>query len=434
MKKNSKEFKAMVDGLKATTQLLDVIGAFATSKEVDVQMNSLVNWAGRWEQRLSELKSEQENTLLDLIPFDIKEAKRAVNDLMFLVREYSHAHLDNTDGCMRLIEKAETILQHLTDIEDFLYKTGSDMKLSNSIYNNMLQRFQKDEWGSVKTGLVARTKRAIKMGRGIGQEDEYILNKELDGLKANYVNGNSSKAVKRLYQTFLEFKESPVRIIVEYREVLTEDDISNFFNFVYSYGAIYSHIKTLPLLEPLTGDDAKLFTSKSAKTYFEVMLPIIVLYGEIESLAHYGILLMAMGDLGLAQLDNKPYAQMKNYLTEKLPEEDLLQKSDQEMIALTVRNAQNNPFCELEQGVVIGTKFKPTQIEKYQDVYWRCFTLLSQGGRIMPKDIKLASYLTKPHPLIDFDSIMDDLVPGYRWRIDFYRSVLRGKSLLFDRI
>lgn len=431
MTKNSTTFRAMVDGMRATTQLLEVIGAFATSDEVGVQMNSLVNWAGRWEQLLSELKARQQNTLLNLVPFDIKEAKRAVNDLMFQVREYSHAHQDNTDGCMRFIEKAATIAQHLTDIEAFLYKTGSDMKLSYTIYNNMLQRFQKEEWVTVRASLVARIKRAFNMGRGIGQEDEYILHKELDSLKANYMNGHISKALSRLYQTYLDFKESPARIIVEYRDELTEDDISNFFTFVYSYGAIYSHIKTLPLLEPLTGDNAKLFTSKTAEKYFETMLHIIFIKGEIESLAHYGILLMALGDLELAQLDNKPYAQMKNYLTEKLPEEELLQKSDQEMIALTVRNAQNKPFCELEKGVVEGTKFKPTQIEKYQDVYWRCFTLLSQGGRIMPKDIKLASYLTKPHPLIDFDRIMEDLDPGHRWWINFYRSVLRGKSMLF---
>ena len=45
MTKNSTTFRAMVDGMRATTQLLEVIGAFATSDEVGVQMNSLVNWA-----------------------------------------------------------------------------------------------------------------------------------------------------------------------------------------------------------------------------------------------------------------------------------------------------------------------------------------------------------------------------------------------------
>ena len=474
--KDKKEFKALFASMEATAQLFAGVGEYASSTEIGGMMSNLVIGTRRLESRLAELEKRQKETLLNITPFDLKEAKKIVHDLEYQVDEALSIDVsekpeekqidweevikeENTSLGFALSDSNEefervrwylmtntkenykkfkyhshAITEHLEYLAKHLQDTEKDSKLSRSVYNLMIERYRQEEWGLERSSLVYRIKKAVLNGREQNHTDQYTLNQELDSLKASYLNGTSSVALKKLYYTVTLGKNTQVDEITKHRDELTEDDITYYFAFFFNYYTLKNHIETLPLLEPLTGEYEKLFTGLIAEQYVSLIMPLIETYGELDKLSHYGMLMMALIDFDYVKFDknNKPYIQLKKYVSEKLPNEPLLQGSDQEMIRVAVKNAKGKKFCELEYGEVEGTDYKKSQIANLQDRYWRCFTLLSQGGQILPKERQLAAYLTKPHPEIGFEAIVNNMPdPQYRYWVDFYRSVLRGETLMF---
>ena len=91
----------------------------------------------------------------------------------------------------------------------------------------------------------------------------------------------------------------------------------------------------------------------------------------------------------------------------------------------------DNSFCELEWGNVGNTQFTEDNIQEYQDVYWRCFTILNQRGLRMPNEIKVASYLKNPHPDLRMNVVMDNYTQDQLTRLYFLRSTIRRETLVF---
>lgn len=470
--KDKKEFKALFASMEATAQLFAGVGEYASSTEIGGMMSNLVIGTRRLESRLAELEKRQKETLLNITPFDLKEAKKIVHDLEYQVDEALSIDIsekpeekqidweevikeENTSLGFALSDSNEEfervrwflmknirenykkfrylckdINQHLDYIGKHFKETEKDRELSGDIYNQMLNRYLQTEWQLERSSLISSVKKSVAEEKKSNFDEKHTLRNELGQLRSAFVHGNPSTAQRILYRTVIA-ATNPIKVIVEYRDELTEDDLINYFTFHFGFNMLRAHYNTLPLLEPLTGEYAKLFTCKPAHNYVNIMLPIIDVYVELEELAHYGILMMVLADLDLVVMKNKPYKLMKKYFTANLPNQKILQNSDQEMIRITVSNANGKKFCELERGEVEGTDYKPSTINKYQDIYWRCFTLLSQGGQILPKNIQLATYLTQPHPKIHLSNIMDCLENRHRYWVDFYRSVLRGETLMF---
>lgn len=465
----------MFESIKAFGKLFSSNKRLATSTEIGAMMTSLVPNIRRLEQRLENLVERQIMTLLNIIPFDITEAKKTIRDLMYYVDDALNIDLleypeeekkdwmeviktenkldafamsDATEEfektrwyLMRNIKSnykkigsiAKEINQHFDDLEYHLDKTKTDLKIRERTYMSMITQYEKDEWGSEFNSLLDDVNDAILLGRENKQTEEYVLETKLAELKSEYKRGCSNNILKRLYRATTTQKESPIEIIVDNREELTDNDISNFFTFHYSFWSLKNHINTISLMQPLDEEDKDLFVSTVNKEYVELVMPLINRYVGIDQPYHLGILFLALEDFGLVDKKRR-FAKYKRFLLGKLTNEAHLNIEDTDMISVTVGDAKDTQFCELEYGEVEGTKFSARKIKLYQDMYHRIFTILSMGGRYVPKGMKLAQYLHDPSPDISLSTIGEEQGHSLWGTLKFYHSVFKGETLLFQRM
>jgi hypothetical protein len=262
----------------------------------------------------------------------------------------------------------------------------------------------------------------------------------IDVLRAKLVNMRQKRLdsympahVRRLYDSVVTADCPTYVAIVEGRKELTEDDITDFFSFLYRYSLLKNHIDSVHLLKPVTGDYDKLFTSWAAKKYVTLLSPALMMLGGIQEKGHFAILLMVLRDLGLSPKESTPYLQMKNYANEINEKDDaLLFGTDHSIFSKTVGQVGDTSFCKLEQGDAGDSKFEVEKLKEYQTVYHRCLTILNYFGLRRPEEMKSAAYLKESNPTIEVLSDYMSIYPeGVRMRLSFLCSVLRRETLVF---
>lgn len=328
-------------------------------------------------------------------------------------------------------KRLEQIEELLEELKTLLGNIDNDEKLQREIYYIMLDDYRKNEWPLEFNEFIEQINKIV----GKRKNKLELLKDQLVKLVTIYMDSSKVPAIKKLYGSVTNTKLMPFEIIRKKRKALTKEDISDYFNFLHKYRTLKDHIDSIPLLEKLGDQYKSLFVNKAAKAYMDLLRPAIWLYCEIQEKNHFPILLMVMKDLGLSIIDkdNKPFVQMKNYVNEMNTEDEGLrfEKGYSIFSKLFGYLGEEKPFCELEYGDISGTQFTVDKIKEYQEVYWRCFTILNQSGLRMPNEIKLASYLQKPHPNINLSVVMSDFTVEQQIRLNFLRSTLRRETLIF---
>lgn len=364
------------------------------------------------------LKSEVEEkkeTVFD----DLKEMVKTENESpIFTFRdrdeEYSNARCILMSRIKENYLEAQNRIEQINNLIDDIEKQELELKrnerLQKDLYNLMLDNYRKNEWSSDFVSFVKQINRVIKKRKNILG----ILESELDNLCNRHLNSYKPSPVERLYNSVIDDGKAPYEIIKEYRTKLTTEEISDYFAFQHKYSTLKEHIDSIPLLEEVDGPYKKLFVNKAARAYVDLLKPAIWFHCEIQEKGHFPILLMTLRDLGLSPTENKnkPFVQMKDYANEMSTDEGLrFDKGHSIFSKMFGWLGESNRFCELEWGDVGNTQFAEDHIQEYQDVYWRCFTILNQRGLRMPNEIKVASYLTKPHPDLRMNVVMDNYTP-----------------------
>lgn len=384
------------------------------------------------------LKSEVEDkdeTVFD----DLKEMVKTENESpIFTFRdrdeEYGNARCVLMSRIKENYLEAQNRIEQINNLIDDIEKQELELKrnerLQKDLYNLMLDNYRKNEWSSDFVSFVKQINRVIKKRKNILG----ILESELDNLCNRHLNSYKPSPVERLYNSVIDDGKAPYEIIKEYRTKLTTEEISDYFAFQHKYSTLKEHIDSIPLLEEVDGPYKKLFVNRAAKAYVDLLRPPLSLHCEINEKGHFPILLMALRDLGLSPTENKnkPYVQMKDYANEMNIDEGLRFERDYSIFSKMFGwLGDDNSFCELEWGNVGNTQFTEDNILEYQDVYWRCFTILNQRGLRMPNEIKVASYLKNPHPALSMDVVMDNYTPEQLIRLYFLRSTIRRETLVF---
>ena len=333
------------------------------------------------------------------------------------------------------VDKIKQIENWLKELDEITIRIETKNDAQRELYNKMCNDYEKKEWSQDRLDFIEQENATIKYELKKGKEIPDILKSELRELKHTHLNSFMPAPVKRLYNTVLNQKRLPYEVMVRNRKKLSEDDISDYFSFLFRYQTLWEHIESIPLLAPLTGKYEKLFTCRAAKEYVDILSRALMMFGGIEGKEHFGILLIVMNDLGLALLANKPYLPMMHYANEINKKDESLrftEKKDQQSSISKVGNKLGNtPFCELEYGDKGDSQFADNKIEEYQEVYSRCYAILNQRGLRMPKEIKVASYLKNPNLSINLSIVMDGYSKEQLYRLNFLRSVLRRETLVF---
>lgn len=395
-----------------------------TQAETIAAMKGIAADVSRLEKRIFMIADRQQTTLLNVVHFDIRKVLQTLG--------YIRSDIILLDGCDDAIKSVENMICKVREIEVVIKKIEGSPELQLTIYNKMIENYQTSKWLRDYQKFVHQVKEEVAEEVKKGKPALDVLKGKLRNMRQTRLESYMPAHVKRLYDSVVAADSSTYEAIVLGRNELSEDDIADFFSFLFRYSTLKWHIDSVPLLNPVIGDNDKLFTCWAAKKYVTLLSPALIMFGGIQEKGHIPILLMLMKDLGLSPIGNKPFVQMKDYANEMSTDEGLKFDKDHSIFSKMFGwLGEGNRFCELEWGDVGNTQFMEDHIQEYQDVYWRCFTILNQRGLRKPNEIKVASYLKNPHPALSMNVVMDNYTSEQLIRLNFLRSTIRRETLVF---
>ena len=393
--------------------------------ETDAAKKGIVAEVGRLEKCISAIADKQQATLLDVVPFDARKVLQTLG--------YVRSDMMLTGDCDDAIKVVDSMICRVREIEAVSQKIEGCVETQRELYQKMMDDYRTSKWAHDYLVFVQQVSSDVAEEVKLGKKAIDVLKSKLVSMRQKRLDSYMPVHVRRLYDSVVTAECPTYVAIVEGRRELTEDDITDFFSFLYRYSLLKNHIDSVHLLKPVTGDYDKLFTSWAAKKYVTLLSPALMMLGGIQEKGHFAILLMVLRDLGLSPKESTPYLQMKNYANKINKVDDILQfGNDHTIFSKTFKLVGDTPFCELEQGALGDSKFEVEKLKEYQTVYHRCLTILNYFGLRRSEEMNTAAYLKEPNPTID---ILNDYMGLYseevRTRLSFLCSVLRRETLVF---
>jgi hypothetical protein len=385
-------------------------------------MQSIVAGVRRLESSISMIADRQRMTLLNVVPFDVRKVLQTLG--------YIRWDITLIGGSDDAIKSIDNMISVIRELESLSQKIESDAATQCDLYNKMVEDYRTKEWSRDYRSFVRQVKEDIDVDIKAGMSVFDALRRELKNLRQRHLNSYMPTPVKRLYDCVVTQNCPLYEAIVLGRENLSEDDLSDLFSFFFRYSVLKGHIDSIPLLKPVTGKYEKLFSCWAAKEYVVRLSPVLKFYGEFNRKEHYGVLLQVLFDLGLARQETTPHLSMMHYVNERLIEYDDLRFEQQTMITKTMGELKKVDFQLLELGEVGAMNLTAEKLEEYQEIYWRCFTIINQFGLRKPDEMKLASHLQNPHPYVNLGIVMKRFSNSGLMRLNFLNSVLRRETLI----
>ena len=393
--------------------------------ETDAAKKGIVADVGRLEKSIGMIADKQQTTLLDAVPFDARKVLQTLG--------YVRSDMMLMGDCDDAVKAVDNMICRVREIEAVSQKIEGCVETQRELYQKMVDDFRATKWAHDFLVFVQQVRVDVREEVKLGKSAIDVLKSKLVSMRQKRLDSYMPAHVRRLYDSVVTAECPTYEAIVAGRQELTEDDITDFFSFLFRYSLLKNHIDSVRLLKPVTGDYDKLFTSWAAKEYVGWLGRVLMMVGGIQEKGHFAILLMVMRDLGLSPKESTPYVQMKNYANKTNELDDaLLFGTDHSIFSKIIGQVGDTPFCELEYGAVGDSKYEVEKLKEYQTVYRRCFTILNYFGLRRPEEMKSAAYLKEPNQTIDILSDYMGLYPeGVRMRLSFLCSVLRGETLVF---
>jgi hypothetical protein len=228
---------------------------------------------------------------------------------------------------------------------------------------------------------------------------------------------NDNKALLALYRS-REDVQKVASLMYEKRDILTEDDIIEYFRFTESERLLRFHIESKKLLVACDEYQGKLFRSKAAYEFVQLIKSAIVLYGGgFEKKKNAAFYFEALKNLGLVYGD-APATLMAAYLECEFDE-----TVSNSSITLPLRGCNGVGFCLIDEENL--RNYDLVEFTKCKDTYWRMFSIIN---KVLERKLdKIAPYLKHLHPAIEAKDVLEELDEEQKRRLFFVASVLRGK-------
>lgn len=254
-----------------------------------------------------------------------------------------------------------------------------------------------------------------KILRSRAKEDD--LERLLEIIISEYTVCNDNKALLALYRS-REDVHKVAALMYEKRDILTEDAIIEYFRFTESERLLRFHIESKKLLVACDEYQGKLFKSKAAYEFVQLIKPAIVLYGGgFEKKKNAGFYFEALKNLGLVYSD-APATLMAAYL--ECEYDETVSNSS---ITLPLRGCNGVGFYQIDENNL--RNYELVDFSKCKDTYWRMFSIIN---KVLERKLdKIAPYLKHLHPAIEAKDVLEELDEEQKKRLYFVASVLRGK-------
>ncbi len=254
-----------------------------------------------------------------------------------------------------------------------------------------------------------------KFLRSRAKEDD--LERLLEIIISEYTVCNDNKALLALYRS-REDVHKVAALMYEKRDILTEDAIIEYFRFTESERLLRFHIESKKLLVACDEYQGKLFKSKAAYEFVQLIKPAIVLYGGgFEKKKNAGFYFEALKNLGLVYND-APATLMAAYL--ECEYDETVSNSS---ITLPLRGCNGVGFCQIDENNL--RNYELVDFSKCKDTYWRMFSIIN---KVLERKLdKIAPYLKHLHQAIEAKDVLEELDEEQKKRLYFVASVLRGK-------
>ena len=393
--------------------------------ETDAAKKGIVADIGRLEKGISMIADSQQATLLDVVPFVARKVLQTLG--------YVRSDMMLIGDCDDAIKAVDNMISRVREIDVLAQKIEGCVKTQRDLYQKMMDNYRTSKWAHDYLAFVQQVSSDVREEVKLGQSAIDVLKSKLVSMRQQRLDSYMPAYVRRLYDSVVTADRPTYEAIVEGRQELTEDDVTDFFSFLYRYNLLKSHIDSITLLKPVKGNYDKLFTSWAAKKYVTLLSPALLMLGGIQEKGHFAVLLMVMQELGLSPKGSTPYLQMKNYANEINEKDNVLRLgTDHSIFSKIIGQVGDTPFCELEYGAIGDSKFEVEKLKEYQRLYHRCFTILNYFGLRRSEEVNTAAYLMEPNPTIDILSDYMSIYPeGVRIRLSFLCSVLRRETLVF---
>lgn len=391
----------------------------------DGARQSIETTVGRLERSISVIADRQQATLLDVVPFDVRKTMQTLG--------YVRSDMTLLGDCDDAVKAVDNMIGRVREIEALSQHIEGCAETQRELYRKMMEGYCSKRYAHDCWKFVRQVRKDVKEAAKSGKSALDILKGMLREMRQTRLDSYMSPAVKRLYESAVNADCQTYTAIVRGRRELTEDDIMDFFSFLYRYTLLKNHLDSITLLKPVKGDYEKLFSSWAAKKYVTLLSPVLLTLGGIQEKGHFAILLMVMRDLGLSPKENTPYVQMRNYVNEINKADDALRfGKDNSIFSKIIGQQGNTPFCELPLGEAGDSRFEVEKLKEYQTVYHRCLTILNYFGLRRTEEVKMAAYLRESNPAVEALCDYMTLYPeGKIARLRFLCSVLRRETLVF---
>ena len=460
--------KIQVEHLEVMCKLFTGTYDTVTLTEKGHLLSAMLMGLRRLKKHLDKAEREQKNTLLQKADFDAREVKGSLDSIIgklepyiikpnednkkfdiedmldidnseqllsgdeggglfkqmriYLLTNYYNIFNKIKDSTKRSDEILDSLIQIQTSIE-------SDTSKRNEIWKSMNENYKKTEWKDQESTLIFRIKQEKEDPDNKGLNSIHILDKVLKYLSTDHINDIYKLELKELNQTVLNSKQSPISVLMKYRDKLQEEDISNYFCFYFSHQLVTETQKSIRLREAAHYDI--LFFNKAAQEYVETLIPVLKQYGGLNDKGHYGILKIALQELGLVDSEKANGVQMMDFVNDKLIVDETEKLPRQDSITLITGKLNNQIFAKLESEGISKTKFKDKEYTRAKEVYWRCFTILNYYRLVDIKEVGYDNYLALPHPFTKTNDPWENVKTETKNRLTFLAFVLRGEGFQF---
>ena len=319
--------------------------------------------------------------------------------------------------------RTDIVLASLSQFQDDL-KDSCEKR--QELWVMMKSDYLMQQWDEQKATIIYRIKLDLDDEKNCKLTKTEILERALKQLKTDHITNIYKRELKELNKTVLNDWQSPVDVLMKYRNKLEEEDIADFLCFFYSYDYITEALQALLLREP--SDYDMLFCNKAAQEYVETLIPVLKTFGGINDKGHYGILKLVLQDLGLAEQELDNGYQMMLFVNEKMIKREDEKLSRQDSITKVTGKLNGRQFAKLETEGLKRTKIKDkNEYARMRAIYWRCFTILNHYRIVDVEKLGYDEYLNTPHPFMEKFDPWVELDPDDKERLNFLSFVLRGE-------
>lgn len=338
--------------------------------------------------------------------------------------EYIRARRLMIDDSQSHYQELSTIMTNVNNRIEHLLEDGKRIKHDKDLQVERLQKmkmqYAETQWKQDKVILVNRVKGELKDKDNQGKTALEIVQSLLNDIILSNTLGNSNKTLAYINNQRGDF-DKLATTIVDKRDLLTLDILTEHFKFTRSEYFLNEYIKILQLREPCREYDGKLFVNQAALEFATMIKPAIKMKVDFSRKINIALFYAALRDFAIVQPEERNATLMAKFIHE-VYEENVSADS----IFKLIQKCLGKKFCSLDEKN--HGNFSDKEFEKYKDVYKIIYSVIR--GITLINIESCADYLKDYCKEVTLNSIYDGMEDSQIDKAYFAGLVLRGGDSL----